>query len=198
LTARDEIAAGGRKPGRYGWVVAPLLIFMVMAAMFGFALWSGDPSKIPSAMIGKPVPAFAFPALDGLTKDGKPVPGVTATDLSNGQLTVVNFWASWCGPCIQEHPYLVALAERGVRIVGINYKDPPPGGTRFLARLGNPYERVGVDATGRGAIEWGVYGMPETFIVDGKGRIVFKHIGPIDGRSLQDKILPALRTAGAE
>lgn len=181
----------------FGWVVAPLIVFAAMAAMFGFALYGGDPSKLPSALIGKPAPEFTFPPVAGLAKDGKPVAGVKSADLSTGEVTVVNFWASWCVPCVQEHPYLVALAERaGVRVVGINYKDPPPGGKKFLERLGNPYVRVGADASGRGAIEWGVYGMPETFVLDGKGRIVFKHVGPIDGRSLQDDILPAIKKAG--
>ncbi|HUS95494.1 MAG TPA: DsbE family thiol:disulfide interchange protein [Hyphomicrobiaceae bacterium] len=182
---------------RFGWVVAPLIVFLAMAVMFAFSLSGRDPSKLPSALLGKALPQVDFPALDGLTAEGKPVAGVNAADLADGRVSVVNFFASWCVPCVQEHPFLVALAQRGgVRVVGINYKDPPPGGSRFLGRYGNPYERVGTDAAGRGAIEWGVYGMPETFVVDGKGRIVFKHVGPIDGRVLQDKILPAIKRAG--
>jgi cytochrome c biogenesis protein CcmG, thiol:disulfide interchange protein DsbE len=190
-----EVTASPSKR-RIGWVVVPLLVFLALAALFAYALSSGDPSKLPSALIGKPAPDFSFPGMKGLVANGKPMPGVSQADLGGGQVTVVNFWASWCAPCVQEHPYLVALAKRGIRIVGINYKDPSPGGLNFLARHGNPFLRVGTDASGRGAIEWGVYGMPETFVVDGDGRIVFKHVGPIDGRALSERILPAIEKAG--
>ncbi len=180
----------------YGWVVAPLVIFGAMAIMFGYALTSGDPSRLPSALIGKPAPEVDFPPLDKLTVKGKPVPGFAAADLAGGEVTVVNFWASWCGPCRDEHPALEALREKAkVRMVGINYKDPAPGGLRFLAQLGNPYHAVGVDASGRGAIDWGVYGMPETFVIDGKGRVVYKHVGPISARQLEEKVLPAIKKA---
>lgn len=183
---------------RFGWVVVPLIVFAAMAVLFAYALSSGDPSKLPSALINKPVPDVNFPAMKGLIVGGKPVPGVSKADLGNGQVTVVNFWASWCAPCLQEHPYLTALAKRGIRIVGVNYKDKPPGGLNFLVRHGNPYLRVGTDASGRGAIEWGVYGMPETFIVDGNGRIVLKHVGPIDAAVLNGRILPAVEKASAK
>lgn len=176
--------------------MAPLAIFAAMAIMFGFALQSGDPSKIPSALVGKAAPAYAFPALAGVEIGGAPAQGIAPGDLVGGGVKVVNFWASWCGPCVQEHPYLMALKDRGVTIFGVNHKDPAPGGVRFLGRHGNPYTRIGTDANGRGAIEWGVYGMPETFVVDAGGRIVMKHVGPIDGRILQDKILPAIQKAG--
>jgi len=192
---REPSGATETRRGRGGWIVAPLIIFAAMALMFGLALFGGDPTKLPSALIGKSVPSFDFPAMAGLTAGDAPVDGVMAKDLAGGQVSVVNFWASWCVPCVREHPYLMALAKRGVRVVGINYKDPAPGGLRFLRRLGNPYAKVGLDAAGRGAIEWGVYGMPETFVVDGKGRIVHKHVGPINGRQLQEKILPAIKRA---
>lgn len=179
------------------WFFIPLAIFAAMAIMFAFALLGNvDPSRLPSALMGKQAPRYDFPPLEGLMKDGMPVPGFVQTDLADGKATVVNFFASWCGPCIQEHPLLKNLKQHtNVRMVGINYKDRPPGGLRFLKRLGNPFDHVGVDASGRGAIEWGVYGMPETFIVNGKGRIIYKHVGPIDEATLRDKIIPAVKQA---
>lgn len=176
-------------------VVVPVIVFAVLAIVFGFSLKSSDPSRLPSALIGKPVPNVDFPALDGLVEKGQPLKGVTPADLAQGEVTVVNFFASWCGPCVQEHPMLVELGRRGVKLVGINYKDPPPGGRRFLGRYGNPFAAVGTDASGRGAIEWGVYGMPETFVIDGKGRIAFKYVGPISPKVLEEQMMPAIKKA---
>lgn len=182
----------------YGWKLLPFLAFMALAGLFGLALTSGDPSKLPSALIGKPVPTTEFAPLPGLVAGGKPVPGFTSKDLAGGQVTVVNFWASWCGPCVQEHPLLEELRKRtGVAMYGVNYKDQEANARRFLGRYGNPFTAVGVDGTGRGAIEWGVYGMPETFVVDGKGRITYKHVGPISERSLVEKVIPAVEAARA-
>jgi cytochrome c biogenesis protein CcmG/thiol:disulfide interchange protein DsbE len=178
-------------------MIWPLAIFAFLAVLFAFALRSGDPSKLPSALIGKPVPVFAVGPLDGLTGDGGgKVPGFATADLATGEVSVVYFWASWCAPCIQEHPLLVALKERaGVRLYGVNYKDQAAAARRFLGRYGNPFTAVGVDGDGRAAIEWGVYGMPETFVIDGKGRIAFKHVGPITAATLESKIIPAIRAA---
>ena len=174
----------------------PLAIFAVLAAIFAFALRSGDPSKLPSALIGKPVPVFELPPVEGLADGGRPVGGFASADLASGQVSVVNFWASWCRPCVQEHPLLVALKERtGVRLYGVNYKDRAAAARRFLGRYGNPFAAVGVDGDGRAAIEWGVYGMPETFIVDGKGRIAYKHIGQITAEALEARIIPAIQAA---
>jgi cytochrome c biogenesis protein CcmG/thiol:disulfide interchange protein DsbE len=178
-----------------GIVMVPVILFAALAIVFGFSLKSGDPTRLPSALIGKPVPKVDFPPLAGLVENGKALPGVKAADLTGNEVTVVNFWASWCVPCVQEHPVLVDLARRGVKVVGINYKDPEPGGRRFLGRYGNPYKAVGTDASGRGAIEWGVYGMPETFVVDRKGRITYKHVGPISPEALVEKVLPAVEAA---
>jgi cytochrome c biogenesis protein CcmG/thiol:disulfide interchange protein DsbE len=136
--------------------------------------------------------------LEGLTEGTRPIPGFASTELGSGQVSVVNFWASWCGPCVQEHPLLVALKARtGVRLYGVNYKDQAAAARRFLGRYGNPFAAVGVDGDGRAAIEWGVYGMPETFVVDGNGRIAYKHVGPISAETLESKIIPAIRAAQA-
>jgi cytochrome c biogenesis protein CcmG/thiol:disulfide interchange protein DsbE len=179
-----------------GWVTVPVLVFAGLAGLFAFALRSGDPSKIPSALIGRPAPATLFEALDGLVANGSPVSGFMGGDLARGQVSVVNFWASWCAPCVDEHPLLAELGKRsGVDIYGVNYKDDTAAARRFLGRYGNPFTAVGVDPKGRGAIEWGVYGMPETFVVDGKGKITCKHIGPISAESLSAKLLPAIEAA---
>jgi cytochrome c biogenesis protein CcmG, thiol:disulfide interchange protein DsbE len=182
----------------FGWATVPFLIFAAMALMFAYALTTGDPSKLPSALIGRPVPETTFAPLEGLVADGRPFPGFTSSDLAKGRVTVVNFWASWCAPCVAEHPLLVALKERsGVEIFGVNYKDQTAGARRFLGRYGNPFAAVGVDPSGRNAIEWGVYGMPETFVIDGEGRIAYKHVGPISRDSLETKLLPEIKKARA-
>lgn len=190
------IKSDADKPRRSGWIVLPLAMFFGLAIMFAFALFTGDPSKLPSALIGRPAPKVDFAPLEGLKVAGQSVPGFTAADLSKGDVTIVNFWASWCVPCVQEHPMLIELAMRtGVPIYGVNYKDEADNARRFIGRYGNPYKAVGVDPLGRGAIEWGVYGMPETFVVDGKGRIAYKHIGPISLGSLEERVIPAIEKA---
>ncbi|MCH9808178.1 MAG: DsbE family thiol:disulfide interchange protein [Alphaproteobacteria bacterium] len=195
----SEQQANAAPPRRnFGWVVAPLIVFLMLAAAFGYSLSTGDPSKLPSALIGKPVPQTQFAALEGLKTKGTQIPGFASTELADGQVRVINFWASWCVPCVQEHPLLIALQQRtGVPIFGVNYKDQPSAAKRFIGRYGNPYARVGIDPSGRNAIEWGVYGMPETFIVDGKGRIAYKHVGPISERSLLQDVIPAVEKARA-
>lgn len=182
--------------GRSRALIWPLAIFAALAIVFAFALRGGDPSKLPSALIGKMAPATELQGLEGLSDAGRPVGGFASADLAKGQVSVVNFWASWCVPCVQEHPVLVALKERtGVRVYGVNYKDQAAAARRFLGRYGNPYFAVGVDGNGRAAIEWGVYGMPETFIVGGDGRIAYKHVGPITPESLETSLIPAIRAA---
>jgi len=181
-----------------GWVLAPLLIFAALVAVFAFALKTGDPSKLPSALIGKPAPTTQFAPLDGLVEDGKPVPGFSSTELANGNVSVVNFWASWCIPCAEEQPLLLDLQKRtGIALYGVNYKDDAVSARRFLGRYGNPFAAVGTDSAGRGAIEWGVYGMPETFVVNGNGEIVFKHVGPISPESMEKRLVPAIAKAQA-
>ncbi|WOH82010.1 DsbE family thiol:disulfide interchange protein [Bradyrhizobium sp. BEA-2-5] len=160
-------------------VVLPLLIFLGLAGLFLLRLYGGDPSKIPSALIGRPAPQTALPALDGLVRDGAPVPGLDPAAFK-GKVSVVNVWASWCVPCHDEAPLLTELAkDKRFQLVGINYKDASDNARRFLGRYGNPFGRVGVDANGRASIEWGVYGVPETFVVGREGTIVYKLVGPV-------------------
>ncbi|MGX1790119.1 DsbE family thiol:disulfide interchange protein [Bosea sp. NPDC055332] len=175
---------------RSPWLYAiPLLVFAALAAVFAKGLFSGDASKVPSALIGKPAPAITLPSLDGLLRDGQPVPSFGMADLAKGKATIVNVFASWCAPCRVEHPFLVAMADSAavkqgkVRLVGFNYKDEAENARRFLGALGNPYSAVGVDRAGRAAIDWGVYGVPETFLIGPDGRILDKHVGPLDGQA---------------
>ena len=160
--------------------VLPALVFIGLTVLFAVQLTSGrNPAELPSVLINKPVPVFSLAPLEGLNAGGKPVPGFSNEDLK-GRVTVVNVWASWCAPCRQEHPLLVDLAkDPSIRVVGINQKDKPENARRFLGALGNPYAAVGVDPNGRASIDWGVYGVPETFIVGPDGTIRHKHIGPL-------------------
>jgi cytochrome c biogenesis protein CcmG/thiol:disulfide interchange protein DsbE len=176
-------------------VSIPLVAFLALAALFMLRLGAGDPSRIPSALIGHPAPATNLPPLPGLERDGKPVPGLDSADLK-GEVTVLNVWASWCVPCRDEAPLLLALAaDRRFRVVGINYKDQPDNARRFLGRYGNPFVANGTDGTGRAAIEWGVYGVPETFVVGRDGRIAYKLIGPITADNLDQALKPAIEKA---
>ena len=171
---------------RRWWLVSlPFVIFAALLALFLFRLGAGDPSRLPSALIGKQAPALALPPLDGLAENGVAMPGFDPATFK-GRVTVVNVWASWCVPCRDEHPFLVRLAgDKRAVLVGINYKDARENALSFLKRYGNPFAAVGVDSGGRAAIEWGVYGVPETFIVGRDGRIAYKHIGPIDARGFE-------------
>ncbi len=180
------------------WVVVPLVAFAALVALFAFALTSGDPSRLPSALIGKPVPTMEFPPLEGLLDAGRPLPGFASADLAKGSVSVVNFWAAWCVECAGEQELLLDLKARsGVPIYGVNYKDDAVAARRFLGRYGNPFKAVGTDKAGRSAIEWGVYGMPETFVINGKGEIAYKHVGAITPESLETKLLPAIAQAAA-
>jgi len=155
------------------WLLLPLVAFLALAALFYVRLGAGDPSRVPSALLDKPVPDFSLPPIDA--GEGG---GLTDEDLAAG-VFLVNVWASWCGPCRLEHPILTRLAgDTRFQVVGINYKDVPENAERFLGALGNPFVRNGADQQGRTAIDWGVYGVPETFVVR-DGVIVHKFLGPI-------------------
>jgi cytochrome c biogenesis protein CcmG/thiol:disulfide interchange protein DsbE len=169
-------------------VLLPLILFGALAALFLLRLYGGDPSKLPSALIGRPAPQTALPALQGLTHDGTAVPGLDPAAFK-GKVSLVNVWASWCVPCHDEAPLLTEIGkDTRFQIVGINYKDAADNARRFLGRYGNPFSVVGVDGNGRASIEWGVYGVPETFIVGKDGRIVYKLVGPITPENF-DRVL---------
>jgi cytochrome c biogenesis protein CcmG/thiol:disulfide interchange protein DsbE len=176
----------------------PLIVFGSLAGLFWFALHGGDPSRLPSALVGKEVPDFALPPVDGLLEKEVPVSGFSAADLKTGAPTLVNVFASWCVPCHEEHPVLMELAKQpGIRLYGINYKDDPASARRFLGRFGNPFARVGADASGRVAIDFGVYGVPETYVIGGDGKIAYRHVGPLTEDVVKEKLLPLLQQ-GAE
>src|SRR3954462_645983 len=184
------------KPKRRILVLLPLVIFLALAALFFFRLGSGDPSRIPSALIGHPAPETNMPAVPGLlARDGKPLPGIAPADFKGG-VTLVNVWASWCIPCHDEAPLLNALAEDSrIRLVGINYKDQPDNARRFLGRHGNPFAAAGADGNGRAAMEWGVYGVPETFLIGRDGMIAYKLVGPITEANLERALKPEIEKA---
>ena len=181
---------------RRSWLtILPLIGFAVLALVFWRGL-SGDPQTIPSALVGKPVPEFSLNAVPGLMRDGQPVPGFKSGDLKQGKVSVVNVWASWCAPCRQEHPLLMALAARpDIALLGINQKDDPENATRFLGTLGLPFAKVGADPTGRVSLDWGVYGVPETFVVGRDGTIVYKLIGPVTPENLDSVLKVAIEKA---
>jgi cytochrome c biogenesis protein CcmG/thiol:disulfide interchange protein DsbE len=173
----------------------PLIVFALLAALFWLRLGDGDPSRIPSALIGHPAPQVALPALTGLNNDGTEVPGL-APSMFKGKVTLVNVWASWCIPCHDEAPLLTELAkDKRLQMIGINYKDTPDNARRFLGRYGNPFHAVGVDGNGRAGIEWGVYGVPETFIVGPEGTILYKLVGPILPENIDAVLRPAIEKA---
>ena len=176
-------------------VLVPLLAFLALAALFMFRLGAGDPSRIPSALIGHVAPQTNLPALAGLAHEGKAVPGLDSAAFK-GEVTVLNVWASWCVPCRDEAPLLMRIAQdKRIRVVGMNQKDRPENARRFLGRYGNPYVASGADVSGRAAIEWGVYGVPETFIVGRDGRIAYKVVGPITAQNLEQIIKPEIEKA---
>ena len=195
MTEATQKEDASRKPPmrRFG-LALPLLIFTALAGLFWYALHGGDPSLLPSPLIGKPVPNFTLPPIEGLSPEGKEVPGFASSDLAQGEPTIVNVFASWCVECQVEHPVLLALGQQsGLRLYGIDYKDDAASARRFLGRYGNPYAKVGADAPGRVAIDFGVYGVPETYVITGDGKVAYRHVGPLTEDAMKEKILPLLK-----
>jgi cytochrome c biogenesis protein CcmG/thiol:disulfide interchange protein DsbE len=171
---------------RYALFALPLILLVALVSVFAFSI-DRDSSLVRSVLIDKPVPQFTLPAVEGLD-----VPGFDSAALS-GEPTVVNVFASWCIPCRDEHPLLEAIkAETDVKLFGINHSDAPENAVAFLAELGNPYDAVGADRDRRVSIDWGVYGVPETFLVDANGVIVYKHVGPLTPEAIENELLPAI------
>jgi cytochrome c biogenesis protein CcmG, thiol:disulfide interchange protein DsbE len=186
---------GSGKKQRNLLLLLPLIVFLALAALFFYRLGAGDPGRIPSALIGRPAPVTDLPPLPGLQRDGKAVPGLSGTTFQ-GSVTLVNVWASWCVPCHDEAPLLDQLAkDKRIQLVGINYKDSPDNARRFLNRYGNPFSAVGRDEAGRASIDWGVYGVPETFLVGRDGHIVYKLVGPITADNLARTLVPEVEKA---
>ncbi|MDB5559698.1 MAG: thiol:disulfide interchange protein [Enterovirga sp.] len=180
--------AGPEAPRRVSRLLylVPVLIFAGLAALLMARLYSGDPSRLPSALVGRAVPAFELPPVEGLRGPaGEPIAGISTASLKGDKVTVLNVWASWCAPCRIEHPVLMELAKNpSLRLYGFNYKDKAENARRFLGTFGNPFGAVGADESGRTAIEFGVYGVPETFVIGRDGTIRYKHVGPLTPEAL--------------
>lgn len=195
VPVQNEENTPKRGLGRYAFALVPLVIFAGFAAVAGKMLYDQDVngrdvSAIPSALIGKHAPSLALPTLEG-----SQTPALTDAAIK-GKLTLVNVFASWCIPCRQEHPLLKELAkDTRLNLVGINYKDRNDNALRFLGELGNPYKAIGVDPNGKAAIDWGVYGIPESYLVGPDGTILYKRVGPFDERSVKQELLPAIEKA---
>jgi cytochrome c biogenesis protein CcmG/thiol:disulfide interchange protein DsbE len=177
------------RPGRNLLMAAPPLVFLCLAAVFYVGLRRENPDELPSALVGRAAPELAHAA--PLRADPPP----TRADLEAPGVKLVNFWASWCGPCRVEHPLLEALAAEGTPVIGINYKDDPAKALAFLRELGDPYAKVGADATGRTGLDWGIYGVPETFVVGPDGTILLRFPGPLSPDVVEKRIRPAMAAA---
>ena len=180
---------------RLALAILPLIVFLGLATLLYFRLDAGDPARLPPALIGQAAPSLDLSGLDDKN------PGVADSDLRQGHVTVVNVFASWCQPCHIEHEFLLSLAAdpafkaQGVELVGVAQKDSPENIRRFLGAAGDPYAKVGLDSDGRAGIDWGVYGVPETFIVKGDGVIAYKVIGPISAETLATVVKPEIAKA---
>ena len=187
MTAKNSLAAGGAPQAiRRIVFLGPLIAFVGLAVVLAWGM-TPEPGTIPSALIGKAVPEFRLPPVKGR------VLGLANADL-NGEVSLVNVFASWCTACREEHPVFMRLSGEGVvPIHGLNYKDQPDDAARWLNAMGDPYTRSGADIDGRTAIDWGVYGVPETFVITKDARIAYKHIGAVTPKVLDDTILPLVR-----
>lgn len=182
----------GQPKRRWNWLaILPLVVFAGLATVFLIQLRSGeDSSFVPSVLIGREAPATNLPPLAG-----SDLPGLASADFK-GHVTLVNVWASWCAPCREEQPLLMTLkGDPRFRLAGLNYKDKSENALRFLGEMGNPFAAIGVDANGRTAIDWGVYGVPETYLVGKDGRILYKHVGPFTAQSIASELMPAIDKA---
>lgn len=169
-------------------MILPPMLFAGLAALFFVGMQREDPDQLPTALAGKAAPEVSVTPLGDL-------PVFDAATLRDGQVKLVNFWASWCAPCRVEHPNLEALSAEGIPIYGVNYKDQPDKALAFLAELGNPYIAIGADTSGRMALNWGLYGVPETYVIDGDGKVLLRFAGPITQREIEAQIRPALEEA---
>lgn len=174
----------------------PFVAAVFLGVLFWGALTGGSDPDRPSPLVGRMVPEFTLPPL-GRAGRSLDADGLSGTDLADGQVKIVNFWASWCAPCRVEHPLLTALAESGVPVHGIVYKDRPASAKQFLTMSGDPFSRIGFDQSGRASIDWGVSAVPETFVVGGDGRILWHHAGALTPALIEKKIRPLLKVRGA-
>jgi cytochrome c biogenesis protein CcmG, thiol:disulfide interchange protein DsbE len=195
MTARasEEETPARAKPK--ATLVLPLVLVAILLAFLLVALRSGEPSQLPSALIGKPVPEFSLPGIPNVLGDFGPASGLSSAVFKRGKVSLLNVWASWCAPCLAEHPQLIELSQQGIHVYSINYKDKPEAARRFLSSHGNPFRSIGADENGMTAIDFGVYGVPETFVIDGRGQIAYRYPGPITPEVLADKIMPAIHKA---
>lgn len=177
------------------WTILPLMIFLGIAGWYGFGLLlDNDDRALPSQLIDRPIPNVSMP---GLRDGDAAIASGDITALAQQGPLLVNVFASWCLPCRAEHPLLMDLQKQGVKVIGINQRDKPEDAKTFLKALGDPYTRIGTDRDGRASIEWGVYGVPETFVIDREGRIRHRHVGPLDRATLDKTILPLLKSLAA-
>jgi len=196
MTEVSSDSPGTKK--RNVFVLLPLVAFLGLAALFFIRLGAGDASRLPSALIGHPAPKTELPPLAGLERDGNAVPGLSNANFE-GQVTLVNVWASWCIPCREEVAYLEQLSkDKRIKLVGINYKDAAADARRFLSRFGNPFVASGVDSNGRTSIDWGVYGVPENFLIGRDGHIAYKLVGPLTAENLVKELMPEIEKALAK
>ena len=191
-TGMPGTPAAAPPPSRFNLMaIVPVGLFGLLAAGFLYSLYHGDPHNLPSALIGKPAPRFSLPGIAGLA-----VPGLATSDLGNGKVSIVNVWASWCIPCREEQPLLGTIAAKlNVPLYGIDQKDAAGDAAQFLKTLGNPFSKIGADSNGRVSIDWGVYGVPETYVVDGAGKVAYKYIGPLTPEAVEKELRPAVERA---
>jgi len=191
--ASPEQTPGNAKPKTT--LLLPLILAGLMLALLFVALRTGDHQALPSALIGKPVPEFALAPIPNAQGENGPIPGLSSAAFKTGKVSILNVWATWCAPCVAEYPLLIELSQQGIPIYGIYYKDKPEAARRFLATHGNPFRAIGADESGFTAIDFGVYGVPETFVIDGDGKIAFRYPGPLSSDVINGKIMPAIKKA---